>query len=98
MSAGRAAERGLLPVLKEKALAKPSLHKEGIALLPRSLTNRKRPSKSSNYRSSSPGGTGLMSLTGMPPSREQGARVPSLPGEADDQQGQLAPSSALGFV
>lgn len=93
---GELLKGGLVPVLKEKAFPKPSLRREGIALLPRSLPNRKGPSKSSslpNHLSSSPGGTGLTSLTGMPPSREQGARVPSLPGEAGDQQGQLAPIS-----
>lgn len=92
---------GLLPVLKEKALPRASLHREGIALLPSSLPNRKGPSKSSslpNHLSFSPGGTGLTSLTGMPPSRDQGARVPRLPREAGDQQSQLAPTTASGFV
>lgn len=78
VSAGRAAERGLLPVLKEKALPKRSLHRQGIAHLPRSLANRKGPSKCSslpNGGSFSLGGTGLMSLTGIPPAgrREPGS-------------------------
>lgn len=91
---------GLLPFLKETALLNPSLREESPSSQ-RALPTRKAPSWSSiplNHLSSSPGATGLMPHPGMPPRREQGARMPWLSMEADDQGGQLAPTAAVGFV